>query len=173
MQQQPCIVYACLVCFLYNFVTGGSNMDCLDYWRELYIMFMKETFVMGTLGALSCYSCGWMKRLRIGVEVKGTSDGWHLVTSDKWGLGPGDWGTFTNITQTLHTDTQGTIGRALSSPPHPKHQAWVHSPVLLLSCAYNYLQYADSLLEIKHKYEKDRSIQARFVPEIERQYNAV
>lgn len=92
MQQQSCIVYACLVCFLYNFVTGGSNMDCLDYWRELYIMFMKETFVMGTLGALSCYSCGWMKRLRIGVEVKGTSDGWHLVTSDKWGLGPGDWG---------------------------------------------------------------------------------
>ena len=133
MQQQPCVVYACFVCFLYNFVTGGSNMACLDYRREIYIMFMKETFVMVTLGALSCYSfsCGWMKRLRSRGE--GTSDGWHLVTSEAWDLGTGDWGTFTNITQTLHTDTR-TIGRALSSSPKTPGLG----PVLLLSCAYNY-----------------------------------
>ena len=28
-EQQPCVVYACLVCFLYNFVTGEVTWPAL------------------------------------------------------------------------------------------------------------------------------------------------
>ena len=81
---------------------------------------MNETIDMKIQSALFEWIKGSSREVMSGsVEVRGTSEAWDLGT---------ETGTFTNITQTLHTTL--TIGRARQSSvlaPTPKTQSWPQS----------------------------------------------
>lgn len=130
---------------LCNSVCARAPIDPVLSWSlEKHIMFMKETFVMKSLGALA----EWIKRLR-----RVTTEVWHLVTGGQvrpgtWGLRTGD--LYKHYTDITHGHSPLTIGRTqLTQNTRPGPSPPPGSSVLCIQ-----LHFADCRLELQHKYEK-------------------